>query len=202
MDGGSTPPRSTKLKVDESQQNQAIALRNKGCSFFRSETPLVSVSPDRAGKWHSFDTFLPSKLNGIGTRECHSYRQKIFNRHPYLADALANQYLRIYQEKSLYEANLFIGRIDKKLILHDFNLSSSHTEVKSFCKESAHKCRLIIVEYGENETAYNICRAFAYKYSIEIPTFDSNEPHIPTLNRLSCSDWWYSNINKIRLQHV
>lgn len=145
---------------------------------------------------------MPSKLNGIGTKECYPYRQEIFNRHPYLADALANQYLRIYQDKSLREANLFIGRIDKKLILNDFNLSSSTAEVKDFCEKTAHKCRLIVVEYGENETAYNICRTFAHKYTIEISAFDIDEPFIPTLNRLSCSSWWHAKINKIRLQHV
>ena len=145
---------------------------------------------------------MPSKLNGIGTKECHLYRQKIFNRHPYLSDALANQYIRIYQDKSLREANLFIGRIDKSLMLHDFNLSSSSAEVKEFCKNAAHKCRLIVVDNGENETAYNICRVFAHKYTIEIPAFENDEPFVPTLNRLSCSSWWHSNINKIRLQHV
>ena len=87
-------------------------------------------------------------------------------------------------------------------MLHDFNLSSSAAEVKEFCKNAAHKCRLIVVEYGEKETAYNICRVFAHKYTIEIPTFDNDEPFVPTLNRLSCSSWWHSHINKLRLQHV
>ncbi len=36
-------------------------------------------------------TILPSSLNDIGTRECYSYRNKIFKRHPYFANALANQ---------------------------------------------------------------------------------------------------------------
>jgi hypothetical protein len=199
---GSIPPRSTTLKVDESQQKQAIATGNSDCGFFRSDTQLVSDSPKWATEWHDFDTFLPSSENNIGTRECYSYRKKIFKRHPYLENGLKSEYLRIYREKSLREANLFIGRIDKKLMLNDFNLSSSSSKVKDFCENASQKCRLIIVEYGENETAYNICRSFAFRYTLEIPTFDKDEPFVPTLNRLSCSSWWYTNINKIRLQHV
>ncbi len=81
MDGGSIPPRSTTLKVDESQQKQAIATGNSDCGFFRSDTQLVSDSPKWATKWHNFDTFLPSSENNIGTRECYSFRKKIFERH-------------------------------------------------------------------------------------------------------------------------
>ncbi len=160
------------MSTDESQLNQAIGTGNSGYGFFVSDSQLVSASPKWAAKWHDFDTFLPSSENNIGTRECYSYRKKIFERHPYLENALKNQYLRIYQEKSLREANLFVGRIDRKLMLNDFNLSSSTAEVKEFCQNKAHKCRLIVVEYGESKTAYDICRTFAHQYSIEIPAFD------------------------------
>jgi len=87
-------------------------------------------------------------------------------------------------------------------MLDDFNLSSSATEVKDFCQNKALKCRLIVVEYGENNTSYNNCRTLAHKYSIETPAFDIEKPFLSTLNRLSCPKWWYSNINTIRLQHV
>ena len=53
-------------------------------------------------------------------------------------------------------------------MLNDFNLSSSPVELKEFCINAAHKCRLIVVEYGENETAYNICRTFTHKYTIKL----------------------------------
>jgi len=202
LDAGSIPASSTKLLVDESQQNQAVAVDSNGYSFFVSESQLVLNRPNWSTKCHHSDIFLNSALNDIGTKECHLYRNRIFQRHPYLANALANQYIRIHNEKSLREANLFIGRIDKKLMLNDFNLSSSTAEVKDFCKKLAHKCRLIAVEYGENETSYNICRTLAHKYSIELPAFDENEPFIPTLNRLCCSSWWHTSVNKIRLQHV
>jgi len=190
------------LQVDESQQNQAIAIRNKGCSFFVSETQLVSDSPKWAPEWHDFDTFLSSSLNDIGTRECHTYRKKIFERHPYLANSLANQYIRIYQEKNLREANLFIGRIDKELIIHDLNLSNSTSEIKTFCEKTSQKCRLAIIEYGENEISYSICRAIAKKYTINIKAFDKDLPFVPTLNKLSCDKWWLKKVDTIRAQYI
>ena len=95
MDGGSIPPRSTKLSVDESQPNQATGTGNSGCGFFVPDTSLVSDSPKWAMKWHSFDTFLPFSENNIGTRECYTYRKKIFQRHPYLENALKSRYLKM-----------------------------------------------------------------------------------------------------------
>ena len=131
---GSIPPRSTTLKVDESQQKQAIATGNSDCGFFRSDTQLVSDSPKWATKWHNFDTFLPSSENNIGTRECYSFRKKIFERHPFLESALKNHYLKLYHQKNLREANLFILKIDKSLIIHDLNFSSPTSEIKTFVK--------------------------------------------------------------------
>ncbi len=188
--------------VDVSQQNQTTTVDSNGCSFFDSDVPLVSVSPNRATKWHDFDTFLPSSENNIGTRECYTYRKKIFGRHPYLENALKKHYLRIYHDKSLREANLFIGTIDKELILHDLNLSDSITVIKKFCDNISQKCRLTVVEYGESETAYNICRGIAHKYSIVISSFDSEKPYIPTLNKLSCSNWWLKKVNTLRARHI
>ena len=188
--------------VDVSQQNQAVAFDSKGYGFFVSETKLVSDSPVWATKWHDFDTFLPSSINDIGTRECYSYRNKIFQRHPYFANALANQYIRIYQEKSLREANLYIGRIDKELVINDLNLSDSIADMKKFCESISKKCRLTIVEYGESKTAYNICRGIAHKYSITIKPFDNETPFIPTLNKLSCPKWWLKKINTLRIRHI
>ena len=188
--------------VDESQQNQAIAFDSKGYSFFDSNTLLVSDSPNWATKWHHFDTFLPSSQNNIGTRDCYSYRKKIFNRHPYLANALANQYIRIYHEKSLREANLFIGGIDKELILHDLNLSDSFDDLKTFCTEISKKCRLAVVEYGQTEMSYDICRGIAHKYKIDIDKFDADIPFIPTLNKLSCPKWWLKKLNTFRTRHI
>lgn len=202
MDGGSIPPRSTTLKVDESQHNQAIAIRNKGCSFFVSENQLVSNSPDWATEWHNFDTFLPSSENNIGTHECYSYRKKIFERHPFLENALKKHYLDIYHRKNLREANLFIGRIDKELIIGDLNLSSSSEDIRMFCDKTSRKCSLVIAEYGTNKASYDICRRHAKKYKISLPLFDAEKPFIPTLNKLSCTDWWFKKINKIRIQHI
>ncbi len=79
MDGGSIPPRSTKLSTDESQLNQAIGTGNSGCGFFVSDSQLVLDSPKWATKWHDFDTFLPTSENNIGTRECYFFRKKSLN---------------------------------------------------------------------------------------------------------------------------
>jgi hypothetical protein len=199
---GSTPPRSTTLSTDESQLNQAIGTGNSGYGFFVPDTQLVSDSPKWATEWHDFDTFLPSSENNIGTRECYSFRKKIFERHPYLENSLKSNYLKLYHQKSLREANLFIHRIDKSLIIHDLNLSSSTSKIRIFCEDMSRKCGLTVAEYGENKTSYQICRGIARKYSIKIDAFDIDKPFIPTLNKLSCADWWFRKINKIRLQHV
>jgi hypothetical protein len=129
---------------------------------------LVSDSPKWATKWHRFDTFLPLSENNIGTRECYAYRKKIFDRHPYLENALKTNYLKIYNEKNLREANLFIGRIDKELIIHDLNLSDSTGTLKTFCDDISSKCRFTVIEYGENKTSYQICRGIANRYKIVI----------------------------------
>jgi hypothetical protein len=145
---------------------------------------------------------LPSSENNIGTRECYSYRKKIFNRHPHLENALKNHYLEIFHDKSLREANLFIGRIDKELIIHDLNLSNSESEIKTFCESVSFRCRSTVIKYGENKTAYQICQGIAKKYSIEIDTFDNELPFLPTLNRLSCPKWWLTQINTLRKRHI
>jgi len=202
LDGGSIPPRSTKLNTDKSQINQAIGTGNSGCGFFVSDIQLVSDSPKWATEWHDFDTFLPSPENNIGTRECYSFRKEIFERHPYLENPLKSNYLKLYQQKSIREANLFIHRIDKSLIIHDLNLSSSTSKIRSFCENMSRKCGLTVAEYGENKTSYQICQGIAKKYSIQIDAFDADKPFIPTLNKLLCKNWWFRKINKIRLQHV
>jgi hypothetical protein len=202
LDGGSIPPRSTTLKTDESQLNQAIAPRNRGCSFFVSDTQLVSDSPEWARKWHDFDTFLSSSENNIGTRECYSFRKKIFERHPYLVNALKSNYLKLYHQKSLREANLFIHKIDKSLVIHDLNLSSPTEQIRSFCQSMSRKCGLTVAEYGENKTSYQICSGIAKKYTIQIDVFNTEKPFIPTLNKLSCANWWFRKINKMRVQHI
>jgi hypothetical protein len=190
------------LSTDESQLNQATGTGNSSCGFFVSDTQLVSDSPKWATEWHDFDTFLPSSKNNIGTRECYSFRKKIFERHPFLENSLKSNYLKLYHQKSLREANLFIHRIDKSLVIHDLNLSASTSKIRSFCEDMSRKCGLTVAEYGENKTSYQICRGIAKKYTIQIDAFDTDKPFIPTLNKLSCADWWFRKINKIRLQHV
>jgi hypothetical protein len=202
LDGGSIPPRSTKLSTDESQLNQATGTGNSGCGFFVSDTQLVSDGPKWATEWHDFDTFLPSSENNIGTRECYSFRKKIFERHPYLENALKSNYLKLYHQKNLREANLFILKIDKSLVIHDLNLSFSTSKIRGFCEDMSRKCGLTVAEYGENKTSYQICRGIAKKYTIQINAFDTDKPFIPTLNKLVCADWWFRKVNKIRLQHV
>lgn len=190
------------MSADESQLNQAAGTGNSGCGFFVSDTQLVSDSPKWATEWHDFDTFLPSSENNIGTCECYSYRKKIFERHPYLENALKKHYLHIYHDKNLREANLFIGRIDKELIIHDLNLSDSVTDIKKFCTNVANKCRLVVVEYGENEIGFNICRGITKKYKIALDAFTPDNPIIPTLNKLSCSKWWFKQVNTLRVRHI
>jgi len=190
------------LKADESQQNQAIATGNSGYGFFRSNAQLVSDGHNWATKWHCGDIFEPSSENYIGTRECYSYRKKIFDRHPYLVNALKTNYLKIYNEKSLREANLFIGGIDKELIIHDLNLSDSTDKIKTFCDDISSKCRFTVIEYGENKISYQICRGIANRYKIVIKAFDNDQPFIPTLNKLSCPKWWFKKINLLRLQYI
>jgi len=202
LDGGSIPPRSTTLKVDKSQQKQAIATENSDCGFFASEAQLVSDSPKWAKEWHDFDTFLPSSENNIGTRECYSFRKKIFERHPYLETALKSNYLKLFHQKNLREANLFILKIDKSLTIHDLNLSSSTSKIRSFCENISRKCGLTVAEYGENKISYQICRDIAKKYTIEVDTFENNKPFIPTLNKLTCANWWFRKVNKMRIQHI
>lgn len=163
---------------------------------------MVSDSPNGATKWHCGDTVLRDQLDNIGTKECQSYRDRIFSNHPYIADSLANQYVRIAQNKDYAEANLFIGRIDKELHLHDLNLSCSSTEVKNFCEDKSRQCQLLIAEYGPNEFSYNACRSLAVKYKITIPRTDIQKSIKPMLNKLSCPKWWFRQISKLRLRHV
>lgn len=190
------------MNTDESQLNQAIGTGNSGCGFFASDTQWVSDSPKWARKWHDFDTFLPSSTNNIGTRECYSFRKKIFDRHPYLENSLKSNYLKLYHQKSLREANLFILNIDKSLIIHDLNLSSSTSKIRSFCENISRKCGLTVAEFGENKTSYQICSGIAKRYTIQVDAFDIDKPFIPTLNKLICANWWFQKINKIRLQHI
>ncbi|MDX2370717.1 MAG: hypothetical protein QNK36_20330 [Colwellia sp.] len=76
----------------------------------------------------------PSLENNIGTRKCYSDRKTIFERHPYLENALKSNHLKLYHQKNLREANLFINRIDKSLVIHDLHLSSSTAAIRPFCE--------------------------------------------------------------------
>ncbi|MDX2370655.1 MAG: hypothetical protein QNK36_20005 [Colwellia sp.] len=95
---------------------------------------------------------FPSLENNIGTHECYSFRKKIFERHPYLENALKSNHLKLYHQKNLHEADLFIHRIDQSLVIHDLNLSSSTAEIRRFCEDMSKKCRLTVIEYGESKT--------------------------------------------------
>tara|TARA_R110001583_G_scaffold138880_1_gene290618 strand:- start:45488 stop:45808 length:321 start_codon:yes stop_codon:yes gene_type:complete len=106
------------LSADKSQLNQVTGTEKSGCGFFVSDAQLVSNGPKWATEWHDFDTFLPSSENNIGTRECYSFRKKIFERHPYLENALKSNYLKLYHRKNLREANLFILKVATRVTLH------------------------------------------------------------------------------------
>ena len=53
---------------------------------------LVSNGLDWATKCHHSATFVDDRLADIGTRECATYRKKIFEGHAHLFNALSNNY--------------------------------------------------------------------------------------------------------------
>jgi hypothetical protein len=134
---------------------------------------LVSDGPDRAPLGHRFGTnssqaILPGACSeeenrrrsepapedkaftntfGIGTRECHQFRKKIFDANPQFALSLASHYVRIAKQRSYVEANLNILKLSQRLQVDDLNFSSLLSEEKDFCSRKTAMRREIVTEY-------------------------------------------------------
>jgi hypothetical protein len=97
---------------------------------------LTNFGPDLAKK------ALDLTLN-IGTWQCHTFREEIFNRHSVIATDLAREYVRIAEEHDYRAANLTLLNLDSILQRADLNLTEDDHTLKQFAEKRASECRMV-----------------------------------------------------------
>lgn len=178
---------------------------------------MVSVGPERPPTWHKSATndttatqaLPPSAVEralqitkGIGTRECQDFRERHFRLYEPFCLTLASGYARIAREQDHIQANLNLLRLDKKLLIHDFNVASESEAVKDFATALADKVENARVSHADTEA---LCagRRLASLYGITTPEPKELGGLIsPILERLIDPKWWHKKLQTIQKRRL
>jgi hypothetical protein len=81
-----------------------------------------------------------ASLEGIGTFECHAWREKIIRRHPDLAPLICRSYKSLAHRKGYVEANRWLGGLEQQLKLARTGLSldTAEHQLRDYCVAKAH----------------------------------------------------------------
>jgi hypothetical protein len=130
-------------------------------------------------------------LNDFGTRECVDFRESILSKYYELAPAMRAEYMLLAQKQSYVAANQRLIELDNYLHVRDFNVLSSHDEIKQFSKKQAERCQRIKASFSDLLKAFRVCEELARSFEISAPDPEDYGDEIePCINRLCCEKWW------------
>ena len=136
--------------------------------------------------------------SGIGTRECHLFRKKIFDFISPLAYDAAHKYLKLSKQHDYVQANRFLSSLNKHLHLADLNLTSDIKELKAFAKSKAMECLRDTADLSEAH-ALCLCKAKLLKYKISIhDDISATEGIIQARSE----KFWFNKLKRIASQKV
>ena len=164
---------------------------------------------------YSIDKAL-AKTSEFGTRECAAFRERIFSCHEYIAEALANHYVRIANKSSYVEANRELRKLHKLLTLgkayHGLYIDSPDEDIKRFAEQ--HSIGLLKTftaynnKYGHQRAIEHVIKKLDecdLTFPLDDPLNASKEAVAAALARCFDSLWWRRKIRKrqdIILEHV
>jgi len=210
-DAGSKPATSTKLRNSSDRSRPPQASKNAACSDLTTNHYLVPTGLDWSPARHESVTFssqhsidhLCDKLKPYGTRECHHFRKRIFEKHQSLASDLTDSYLSAVKEKSYVDANRNLLQVNDRLSIHDLNLSSDQATIKAFCLKRSHECTQLAEKSHYSDSAYQLACKIAIRYQITPPNpKDYQGDIIPCLKRLASERWWKKKIQRLQRKTI
>ena len=142
---------------------------------------------------------IEAKLAGIGTYKCAELRRSIFLEHLSLAPHLAQDYLRVAEEKSATDANRRLLSLSNRFYLGSLNLSGDQKEIRSFCRRQSLCCMKLSARL-QPETAWQRCCVLLENYELAAPSLEDGLQ--PALNTLGDEKWWLRKIQRIQLQRL
>ena len=103
--------------------------------------------------------------------------------------------MRLSEKQTYVEANRFLGKLDKRLQLHDLNLTDNIDELKKFASEKASVCRKVIYANTPDE-AFHTCKDIFANYQLKLPQ-DKTDAF---LKKAACEKYWLLRIKKKSIQ--
>jgi len=156
-----------------------------------------------------------SLTEGLGTRECHAFRERIFQAHDFMSVSLAHQYRRTTQKSGHAEANRELTRFHKRLTLGDsyrgLFIDSSDDEIRTFAEQKSDKAHSDFLKYSRKHGAKAASKLVIKRVEqcdLKFPLADdgySEEELMAALARCFDGDWWRRQIKKrqdLILEHV
>ncbi len=143
------------------------------------------------------------KTANIGTYECQLFRKRIFEKSDLLAVPLASNYCAINKRFGYLKANSNLYHLDKRLKIHDFNISSSTEEVTNFAHKQASICRKFKASKNATEKdILNKCLKLAFLYRVK-PKEEANDFYeVSLINRFCCHKWWRQKLLILRNRQI
>lgn len=152
-----------------------------------------------------------SKLSGIGTPACETWRNRILSRHSRVSHILINQYKATSERLDYAEANRELSRSNQELKLERTGLTTyvSDEELRSYCKA---KTRSLERDFVSMAKRTNIDQAIKWlnrelSYAgLEIPIKESEtnnkEARISAVARALCPKWWRRQLSAMAARRL
>ncbi|MDO6693569.1 replication endonuclease [Aliiglaciecola sp. 3_MG-2023] len=152
--------------------------------------------PKSASKCLKSVTSPDELTQGIGTRECHEFRKKIFNRITPISYDTAHKYLKITRELDYVHANRFLNRIDKQIHIADLNITWDIKEIREFANKKSMECILDTVGLNDAQSVA-WCKAKLLKYGITLPEKASDIENIASAKN---EKFWFLKLKQLASQ--
>ena len=196
-DAGSTPAISTTCNTGLDLSRPDISHKFQTLEETRQNHALVSSGLEVSTFCPQNDTnAAQDPLKDIGTRECKSFRNEIFNEFEQIQSALIQEYLYISKRDGYVAANIQLRKRQNQLSYSTLNLAAYDSELKVFAREQAFFCGVWGAKLHLEEAVIRSER-MANAFSFQI---DSSLTAQQKLNRLSDRNWWYRKARALRNQ--
>lgn len=169
-------------------QKNCHLVENHGSQTYRSNEQTYRLNPP---------FFDEANLQGIGTRECIKFRNRIFRKHPEFNHVLVKSYMRIAREKNYVEANRNLRALDARLSRRDLRLTMDDDQIKDFCKGKAIQCERIAAKFPSQVAAMKITQLLNH-YGISFPV--KGDQLLPAIRRCEDQVWWRRQVRKIQVR--
>lgn len=155
---------------------------------------------------HNGVHYTNDTLKLFGTHECHSFRERIFDKHFRLSQALRSNYDAIASNESLVNADNNLRYIDDQLTVNGLSLLSTHDQIIQAAENQAKYAGKLHASNGDTSAVYKLLAkcARAFRLTPPLPR-DFQQKLEPCINRLCCVKWWsrqLTHLQRITIESV